>query len=231
MEMKNVALLKNTSLFSQVPEEELEQLLEKDSYIGNYEKEEIIYLQNEQCVSLDAILKGTVTIQKIDYDGKVMTLSQFTTGDVLGENLVFSRQNRYPMTILAKESTRLLHLRKDSILALCQSNRGFLENLLQSLSGKTQILSERLKSSHKSIRQILSEFLLLEYYAQGSDKIRLGISKKDLAEKMGIQRSSLSRELNKMKKDGLVDFDAHTIQILNLESLKLSRQDQPEHNL
>ena len=77
-------------------------------------------------------------------------------------------------------------------------------NLLKSLSGKTQILLERHETQAKSIRQILTESILVEYYAQGAFKIPLSMSKKELAEK----RSSLSRELNKMRGDGLITFDA-----------------------
>jgi DNA-binding transcriptional regulator LsrR (DeoR family) len=46
------------------------------------------------------------------------------------------------------------------------------------------------------------------------------MSKKDLAEKLGIQRSSLSRELNKMRNDGLIEFDANYIFIKNVELMK-----------
>lgn len=230
MEKKTVALLKNISLFNQVPEAELQKLLEQGSQIEAYDKEEIIYLQNEVCDNLDVILRGAVTIQKIDYDGKVMTLSQFRTGEILGENLVFSKQNNFPMTISAKEDTELLHIKKQAILELCQINRDFLLNLLESLSGKTLILSERLKSSAKSIRQILTEFLLIEHYSQGSQKIQLGMSKKELAEKIGIQRSSLSRELNKMRQDGLIEFDAKCITLKDIAKLKRYKWDLPEQH-
>jgi len=51
------------------------------------------------------------------------------------------------------------------------------------------------------------------------------MSKKDLAEKLGVQRSSLSRELNKMRRDGLIDFNANYIIINNLNLLKKSQLD------
>ena len=43
--------------------------------------------------------------------------------------------------------------------------------------------------------------------------INLKTTKKSLAQRFGIERSSLSRELNKMRSDGLVEFDARTITI------------------
>jgi CRP-like cAMP-binding protein len=49
---------------------------------------------------------------------------------------------------------------------------------------------------------------------QNSNRIQLGITKKALAERIGVQRTSLSRELAKMKADGLIDFDDKTISLL-----------------
>ena len=56
-------------------------------------------------------------------------------------------------------------------------------------------------------------FLGYQYYLQKSYVIRLNISKKDLAERLGIQRSSLSRELQKMRTDGLLEYDSRTITV------------------
>ncbi len=218
---KFIALLKSTDLFKNLSEEELRNLFDSNYKIKEYEKNSIIYLQNEKCESLDVILEGTVTVQKIDYDGKVLTINDFITGDVLGENLLFSVNNNYPMTIIAKNDTILLHIKKDLVLNLCQTNKYFLLNFLQSLSNKTLILTDKIKSlSLKTIRQCIVEFLLFEYYSQDNTKIILSMSKKDLAEKIGVQRSSLSRELNKMRKEGLIDFTSKYININNIEILK-----------
>lgn len=218
---KFISLLKSTDLFKNLSEDELRNLFDSNYKIKEYEKNSIIYLQNEKCESLDVILEGTVTIQKIDYDGKVLTIKNFITGDVLGENLLFSVNNNYPMTIIAKDDTILLHIKKDIVLNLCQTNKYFLLNFLQSLSNKTLILTDKIKSlSLKTIRQCIVEFLIFEYYSQDNTKIKLSMSKKDLAEKIGVQRSSLSRELNKMRKEGLIDFTSKYITINNIEILK-----------
>ncbi|WP_246578280.1 helix-turn-helix domain-containing protein [Clostridium frigoris] len=71
----------------------------------------------------------------------------------------------------------------------------------------------------KTIRQCLIDFLLYESFSQNNLIIKLELTKKELAEKFGIQRPSLSRELNKMRMDGLIEYDAHSITIINYESL------------
>ena len=220
MDQTYIHLLTSTPLFKGVAEADLKSLFEGGHSLKRYEQGSLIYLQNEQCTSLDVILQGSVTVQKIDIEGRILPINDFQAGEVLGENLLFSRHSAYPMTITATTNTLLLNLRKDELLDLCRQSRTFLENLLESLSGKTLILSEKLKSSVKTIREILIDFLLFEFYAQGSATIQLTISKKDLAEKIGIQRSSLSRELNKMRQDGLIQFDARTITLVDPQALQ-----------
>jgi CRP-like cAMP-binding protein len=126
------------------------------------------------------------------------------------------------MTVLAKTDAVILHIKKDLILKLCQLDTNFLSNLLISISDKTLILTDKIKAlSMKTIRQCIIDFLIYESYSQSSRTVKLHLTKKELAEKFGIQRPSLSRELNKMRRDGLIEYDAHFITIMDLGSTYL----------
>ncbi|NMB08010.1 MAG: winged helix-turn-helix domain-containing protein, partial [Tissierellia bacterium] len=74
--------------------------------------------------------------------------------------------------------------------------------------------------SIKNIRDKIIEFLTYEYHIQNSNTIKLNISKKELAERFGIQRPSLFRELKKMKEEGLIDYDHKYIKILDTNILE-----------
>lgn len=213
-----IPLIKKIDLFKEISNEDINNLFTKDLYIiKDYKKNSIIYLQNEKCMTLDIILKGTIVVQGIDSKGNVLTISDFNIGDALGGNLLFSHKNFYPMTVIAKNNATVLHIKKDLILKLCQSNINFLNHFLQSISDKTLILTDKIKSiSMKTIRECIIDFLIYESYSQNSKTVKLEMTKKELAEKFGIQRPSLSRELNKMRKDGLIEYDAHSITIINL---------------
>lgn len=214
-------LLKNVNLFNGFSENELKKVFNDNNYtIKNYNKNSIIYMQNEKCKTLDIILDGIISIQKIDSVGNMLSINDFTNGEVIGENLLFSIKNIYPMTIIAKSDVEILHINRDLILMLCQNNKSFLLSFLQSVSSKALILSDKITSlSMKTLRQCIIDFLLFEYYAQESTEIKLNMTKKDLAEKFGVQRSSLSRELNKMRKDGLIDYTAKFIIIKEIDVL------------
>ncbi|WP_243156050.1 helix-turn-helix domain-containing protein [Clostridium sp. C2-6-12] len=65
--------------------------------------------------------------------------------------------------------------------------------------------------------------MLYEKYIQKNNVIKLTLTKKQLGEKFGIQRPFLSRELNKMRKDGLIKYDAYSITIVDENSLMNSK--------
>lgn len=214
-----ISILENTELFKDISMSTINHLFVQDSFnIKTYKKNSVIYFQNEKCVTFDIVLKGIVSVQSTDEKGNYISISDFTIGSELGGNLLFSHKNFYPMMVLAKTEVTLIHLKKDLVLSLCQSNTTFLSKFLHSISDKTLILTDKIKTlSLKSIRQCIIDFLMYESYVQKSNIIKLEVTKKDLAEKFGVQRSSLSRELNKMRKDGLIEYDAFSITIVNLD--------------
>lgn len=216
-----IEILQHVDLFKGLTSENIEDLLIIDSYyIKEYKKNSVIYFQNEKCITLDIVLKGVVSIEGIDDKGNYVAISDFSTGNLIGGNLVFSHKNFYPMIVLARTDVTILHLKRDLVLKFCQNNYNFLINFLASLSDKTLILADRIKTlSFKSLRKSIIDFLIYESYSQKSTKIKLRLTKKSLAEKFGVQRTSLSRELNKMREDGLIDYDAYSITIIDKDLL------------
>lgn len=179
-----------------------------------FQKDEVIHIQNEVCFCMDIILEGKVIVQNIDEKGNILTIDTFVKGDLIGANLLFSSKNVYPMTVSASAKTVLIMLRKDLVLELCRRSTNFMIALLTEISSKTIILTEKINAiSRKTIRQYILDFLKQEQYKQASDIIKLPLSKKELAERLGVSRSSLGRELIKMRKDGLVEYDPWTITI------------------
>jgi CRP-like cAMP-binding protein len=203
------------ALFRDFSKDEVAGFLDSSKFeVNHFNKEEIIHLQNEECRFLEIILKGKVTVQNIDENGSVLTIETFLDGDMIGANLIFASKNIYPMTVTASAKTAILTINKELVLELCRRSTGFMFGLLQEISNKTNILTEKINAiSRKTIRQCIVDFLRQEQCRQQSSVIKLGLSKKELSERLGIPRSSFGRELNKMRKDGIVEYDAWTITI------------------
>ncbi|MDD2533533.1 MAG: Crp/Fnr family transcriptional regulator [Eubacteriales bacterium] len=179
------------------------------------EKGQVLHMQNEICDHLDVIIEGQIAIQNIDADGNLLTIQVFSDRDLLGANLIFSSRNRYPMLATAQQKSIVAHVPRQLILDLCRQNEAFMTSLLQSISDRSILLTDKIQSiALKSIRKSLIEFLQYESAIQNSRQVKLSMSKKDLAERFGVERTSLSRELDKMRRDGLVVFDARSITLL-----------------
>lgn len=211
--------LAGLSLFEGFSKEELKSIFGSSSCeIKKYGKEQVIHLQNEVCNAMDIILEGKVAVQKIDEEGNVLTINVFSAPDIIGAHLVFSTNNIYPMTVVSDADTVILRLPKEMIIELGSSNLDFMVALLRAISDRILILADKIRAiSHKTIRQQIIAFLTYEYHLQKSPVIRLNYSKKELAERLGVQRSSLGRELNKMRREGLLQYDARSITLKNLK--------------
>ena len=144
-----------------------------------------------------------------------MTIAEFYSGDVLGGNLMFSKSPFYPMTVTTKEATSILAINKDRLFGLFSDNHEFLKSYLEYVSDHTVILGDRIKHyMNRTIRESVFAYLNYECKKHNSNRIKLSMTKKALAERIGVQRTSLSRELSKMRKDGLIKYDSESIELI-----------------
>jgi len=95
-----------------------------------------------------------------------------------------------------------------------------MENFLELLSSKLLILNKKVKMlTLGSIRQKIGNFLMEEHNKQGGNIIKVSLSRKEMAEHMGIQRPSLSRELIKMREEEIIEFNKKVIIIKDIKAL------------
>lgn len=217
-----ITILKRCKLFSNFTEAEINNLLlSKNTHIKSYPSGEMIFSQGEECRVMSIVLEGEVEIQKLETSGKVLTVSRLNSADVFGENLLFGDKNHYPMNVVSKKSSKILHLPKASVAELSQSHGAFMTSFMQTLSNKAVALSSKLSEiGLRSLRQKICDYIYSEYNKTSSNKINLTLSKKEWAEHLGVQRPSLSRELMKLKEEGIIDYDKVSITILDEEALE-----------
>lgn len=211
-----IGLMKKTPLLNSIPDSELGFYLKDESFKTiAYGKNNIIHFIGEMCLKSEIVLSGKVAVERIDESGNLMTISEFYENDILGGNLLFSKNPHYPMMITAKQPTIVLEINKERLFELFSNNPVFLRNYLEFLSDHAMILGDRIRHYvNKTIRECIMNYLEHERQKQKSNQIQLNITKKALAEKIGVQRTSLSRELAKMRRDGLIRYDAKSIELL-----------------
>ena len=218
MKENQINQIQKISIMNHVSQEEISRCIQDGSfYVKKFYKGEIIHLEGDLCDTVEIVLSGEVVIDSLDKEGNLLTITDFGVGDILGGNLIFSSYPHYPMTITAYSASTLIRMGREALSHLFASNKAFLMDFLKLISDNTSILSAKIKNHiNKPLHERIIIFLEHQRKAQESNLIRLGMSKKKLAEKFGVQRTSLSRELKKMKDEGLIDYDRDYIRILKL---------------
>lgn len=214
---KFLELMQQIDLIKSINPQEIELYLTDGSFkTTTYTKNNIVHFVGEVCSKFEIILSGKVVIERIDESGNLMTIAEFFSGEVLGGNLMFSKKPYYPMTVTAKETTLILEINKDRLFHLFSDNHDFCRGYLEHVSDHTVILGDRIKHYvNRTIRASIVSYLDYECKKQNSNIIKLSMTKKALAERIGVQRTSLSRELAKMREDGLIKYDSESIEIID----------------
>lgn len=213
---QNIKLLQAATLLKGFPPEDMQSYVNEGRFrLVTYNKNTVIHFEGESCTSLEIILSGKVAVERIDQGGGLLAIAEFYSDDILGGNLLFSKNPYYPMTITAQHPSVIVGIKKDLLFELFLANPSFLLKYLEYVADHTFILGDKIKHYvNKTIRESVMSFLKYESKKQNSNTILINMTKKALSEKIGVQRTSLSRELAKMKKDGLISFDASSITIL-----------------
>ncbi|MDO5017893.1 MAG: Crp/Fnr family transcriptional regulator [Lagierella massiliensis] len=204
--------VKNINLFKSVEEEKLSYLIKKNEiYSKSYKQGITIYNENEKCTGIDIVLSGSLQAYSLSENGSSMILFEFPHGKTIGANLLFSPSNFYPHNIYCMTDSKVLHITKKAIEFLL-TNFEFTLEFIKMLSANSNRLNHKISMvTQKTLRENLLDYLKQQSILQNSNPIILPISKKQLADLLGVRRPSLFRELKKLKEKGIVHVDNRKI--------------------
>lgn len=204
-------------LLDHLPENLVKDYMKNGYFIKKtYTKNELIHLEGDLCDQIEIVCDGQIAVERIDESGRLLTVNVFTRDMIVGANLIFSSTNHYPMSIRSRSQSQAIIIQKELLFELCNQYPSFLLQFIQVISDLSVKIGTKVKQRvSRTIKESIISFLQKQYQLQASRKILLPSSKKDLAERMGVSRTSFSRELQKMKNQGLIDFDKNSITILD----------------
>ncbi|AEH51424.1 Crp/Fnr family transcriptional regulator [Pseudothermotoga thermarum] len=218
----NFSKLICSKLFNGLNEKEIFEELKKVSFIQKtFHEGETIFHEGEELLFIGLIVEGSVDVVHVSISGKQYKITTLSQGDTIGEAVLFSSHSHIPATVVAREKSFILFFDKSAITKLIRNNERILRNYLRILSDRILMMNKRLKESTlMNLRQRICNYLLEQYKKTKSLTIELPSSKEDLAELFGVHRPSLSRELIRMRDEGIIDFHGRTIKIQDLEKVE-----------
>lgn len=178
----------------------------------HFKKKTVIHIPDDTVLYYDVIVKGTMHIQHIGKNGNQISITYMRPFSAIGVNLLFSSSNKHEMLIEAVSDTLLLRIEKSLIIELAQSNEAFMIMLMRQIADRSQFLAQRLKTlTTSSLREKIVDYLSSLYLQQQANPVILPSTKQAWADSLGVARSSLVRELKKMKNEALLSWEGSSI--------------------
>ena len=213
-------LISKCPVFKGLPPHKVEQLMVDVHYqLRNFSKGDLVVTAGDECNKLFIVLKGSVKGEMADYTGKSIKIEDIEAPRPLAAAFLFGQNNRFPVTVIANKEVSLLCIERMEFLKLLQKDQKILTNYLNSISSRTQFLSQRIKFlSFKTIRQKIAHYLL-DLAGDRLAIVELPLSQAQLAEFFAVTRPSLARALGEMDHEGLIEVHRRTIKILDKKKM------------
>ncbi|HZW49155.1 MAG TPA: Crp/Fnr family transcriptional regulator [Bacillota bacterium] len=211
--MKNE--VQNIPIFQDIDTHILDELIEKRLiFTSSYRKGITVHNQHDPCDNLDIILSGSLIAYSLSQSGSATTMFEFRKGSILGENLLLGASNAYPLNIFCLTDCEIVHVAREAVLELLHDYH-FVMRFIRSISQNSQGMNQKIKMlTQKTLRENLMEYLKKQSIVQKSPTIILPVSKKQLADYLGVQRPSLFRELKKLCDENIIVIQNKKITLL-----------------
>ncbi|WMI79811.1 Crp/Fnr family transcriptional regulator [Anaerotignum sp. MB30-C6] len=217
--------LKSSPLFSGMELNDIKSCLScSGSSFKKYEKEQHIFMLQDEPSRLFILVEGSINICRDSIDGKrniITTINQ--AGDLFGEVFLFINKKTYDNYAVAATDVVVLKMPKEYLYNNCPKSCGFhtllISNMLSILANKAYFLSQKLNIvSSQTLRQKVSKLFLNNASPEG--EVNLTMNREELADFLNVARPSLSRELMKMQEEGLIEIKKRKIFIQDLEKIQ-----------
>lgn len=209
-----------TRLFDNIDKKEIPNILNNfKSQKKLYEKGNIIIDMGDKVEAIYIILNGKIEISKEYDDTRKNIVNILESGEIFAEAMALSTNKISQITAISLSKSEILKINIKYIFDnnLEKNKNIFIENLLKIISDKNKFLS--MKNDILSQKSLRSKIILyLEYMSnmQKSEKINIPYSRDKLAEFISADRSALSRELNRLAKEKMIELNGNKINIIDI---------------
>lgn len=222
---KYFPILNKCALFHNIDETDLGHLLVcLGAKLKSYEEEEYVFFAGDEVSTVGIVLDGRVEIMKENLAGNKHIVAFIEPSQIFAEGIVCTASRISPVTVRVLEDTKILFIPYERIIKSCGNSCSFhiglIQNMMVILGEKNVNLNRKLELlTLKGMREKIASFLIREAVERRSNTFLIMPNRTELADYLNVSRTSMCRELTRMKEEGLIDFYGHSFKILKREEL------------
>ena len=217
---KSLDILKTCPLFSGVLESDLDAML---ACLGARQfearKGTVIFHEGDPAVYVGIVLFGAIRVIREDYYGNRSIVAHMVSGEVFGESFACAGVQALPVSVVAEEDCRYLLIDCKRITVSCTNACAFhsrmIYNLLQLVARKNLVFNQKLQIlSQRTTREKLMAYLMNQAKLQGKEECTIPYDRQALADYLEVDRSGLSAEISKLRKENKIFCDKNCFRLL-----------------
>ena len=217
---ENLPILRTCPLFEGIREADLLGMLGCLGAVPmNVKKGQNVFSEGDQAVRVGIVLEGKLLLLREDYFGNRSIFGQVLPGQLFGETYAFSHAQSLPVTVSAEEDSRLLLLDSRRITTCCSNACEFhnrvIYNLLRLVADKNLLLHQKIQiTSQRTTAEKLMAYLSQQAKLHNSPTFTIPYDRQALADYLEVDRSGLSTEIGKLKKQGILSCEKNRFTLL-----------------
>lgn len=216
---KYFPVLQQCQLFSGIAENDLLAMLRcLNVTVQQYRKGQTLIAEGEKPERFGIVLSGTVQLWRIDYSGNRSIMASVEPSQLFGESFVCAEASSIPVQVVASESCEIMMIDGTRILHACGNGCVFhhqvIFNLLRIIARKSLVLHQKLEiTSKRSTREKLMTYLSQQAKLHQSRTFTIPFDRQELADFLEVDRSGLSAEISKLRKEGVLESERSTFRL------------------
>ena len=207
-------------LFQGLEREEISEVLQKfHGLIKHFSKSDYIYLAGDCVENLCVVLDGTVQMIKEDIWGEKSIIANLGAGSVFAENFLGKLGDRSVVSYFVASDSEVLMLPLGRSLFDVNPNSKASQRLMCNIvsilaDNNTRLIEKTEILCKKTLRSKILAYLEQEERNKQSHQFTIPFNRTDLANYLDADRSALTRELARMKDEGIIDYTKNTFTLL-----------------
>jgi len=178
----------------------------------------VVLASGKKSDSVGVVLSGAVHVIREDFWGRRTLMARIEPCGLFGEAFACAEGEAIPFSVVAAEASDVLFVQSRRILTSCPSACGFhttlIKNLTLTLAGKNIALTQKLKHlTQPSTREKLLSYLSEQAQSARSKSFDIPFNREELADYLSVERSAMSAELSRMRRDGLVRYQKNHFEL------------------
>lgn len=208
---KSFDILKKCELFEGIGTGDIPEML---SCLGAWEKQvskqQMIIEEGEPARMVGIVLSGSVQIVQDDYYGNRSIVAMIEPGQLFGETFACANVDVMPVSVIASADSRVMLINCLRIIKTCSNSCEFhnrlVFNLMRLVAEKNLVFQQKIEiTSKRTTIEKLMAYLMRQAKNSNSNSFRIPYDRQGLADYLGVERSALSAEIGKMRKEGMIE--------------------------